>query len=118
VGAATRFRTATPIEATLPPRAVFGFSVSLSITASRYVWNFGDGESLDVPATEANRNVTHTYRVGGAKTVTLRTFYTATFTISGDPTVNALDGTADVPGIPTTLAAREARTQLEAGQPG
>ena len=119
VGAVTKFATPTPLRATLPPKTVLGFPVTLTVTATRYVWDFGDGESLSVAATAAAQSVEHVYRVPGDKQVTVRTFYTATFTVPGTGlTDEPLDGVAEVPGVPTVLDAAEARTQLEAGPRG
>ncbi len=108
----TRFRSTTPPRATLPPRPVLGMDVTLSITATRYGWDFGDGTRQTVVATDRAPRTEHIYRQPGPHSVRLRTFYTATFTIAGDSTVYPLDGTADVPGRPTRMDAREARTEL------
>jgi len=115
VGAVTRFSTSTPSSTTLPPKPVLGLDVRLSIKASRYVWDFGDGTALEAAADGVPPRAEHTYRSAGPVAVTLRTYYTATFTIEGSDVVYPLDGTADVPGQPTPITAREARTQLEAG---
>ena len=78
------------------------------------MWDFGDGTTLERAADGGRPRAEHTYRAAGPMQVTLRTYYTATFTIEGSDVVYPLDGTADVPGEPTALTAREARTQLEA----
>ena len=114
VGALTRFRTNTPSSRALPPRPILGLDVTLSIKATRYAWDFGDGTTSEVPAGNGRPRAEHTYRAPGAMQVTLRTFYSATFTIEGSDTVYPLEGTADVPGEATPITAREARTQLEA----
>jgi len=119
VGAATRLSTDAPLRATLPPKTILGYSVTLTVTATTYAWDFGDGSTLVLPASEAHRAVEHVYRVAGDVTVSLRTIYTATFSVAGTALVDEpLQGTADVPGPPTTLNAAEARTQLEAGPTG
>lgn len=115
-GARTRLRTDAPLQVDLPPRMILGHRVILSISARRYVWSFGDGDTATVPATDSGRLAEHTYHGSGGRQITLRTFYTASFTALGTDLVNvALDGEADVPGSPTTIGIREARTQLEAG---
>ena len=113
VGAKTRFSTGSPSTRSLPPKPIFGLDVTLTITASGYRWDFGDGTTRDAPADDPQ--VEHVYRTAGPKQVTLRTFYTATFTVEGDATVYPLQGTADVPGPEEQVVAREARTQLEGG---
>lgn len=114
--AATRFSTTTPASGALPPRPVLGTPVTLAFQAVGYRWDFGDGAIMDVQANGAPApRVEHTYREAGPKVVSLRTFYTATFTIEGSPTIYPLTGTAEVPGVPGQLAVREARTQLVDG---
>lgn len=111
--AATRFSTTTPASGALPPRPVLGTPVTLAFQAVGYRWDFGDRAIMDVQANGAPApRVEHTYREAGPKVVSLRTFYTATFTIEGSPTIYPLTGTAEVPGVPGQLAVREARTQL------
>ena len=111
--AKTRFSTSSPATRSLPPKPIFGLDVTLTITASGYRWDFGDGTVRDTGPD--GRQVEHVYRESGPKQVTLRTFYTATFTVEGDATVYPLQGTADVPGPAEEVVAREARTQLEGG---
>ena len=115
VGAITRFSTPTPPSAKLAPKQILGLDVTLSIKASRYVWDFGDGTTLEAAAEGDQPRAEHTYRAAGPMNVTLRTYYSATFTIEGSEVVYPLEGTADVPGEPTSITAREARTQLEGG---
>lgn len=116
VNAATRFSSDSPAMLTLPPRTVLGYQVTLSITASAYRWDFGDGSVQEVrPSGSVPPGTEHTYRVAGPKTVGLLSTYTATFTIAGSPTVYPLTGTAVVPGIPAQLGVREARTELVDG---
>ncbi len=112
VNAATRLTTTTPPTATLPPKPVLGMSVTLRIKATGYLWDFGDGSTVRAAATGSKPRVEHTYREPGRKDVRLRTLYSATFTIAGSPTVYPLQGTADVPGRPTQVVAREARSEL------
>ena len=114
VGAATRFTTSTPPTAVLPPKPILGLPVTLSIKAMGYVWDFGDGSTLTSSATSSPPRAVHTYRTAGAMQVGLRTYYSATFTIEGSEPIYPMEGTADVPGPPTDLTARQARTQLEA----
>ncbi len=115
VGAETRFLSKTPATATLPPKPVLGMDVTLSIRATGYEWDFGDGTVLEAAADGGKPRSEHTYRDPGVKEVRLRTFYSATFTIAGSPTVYPLEGTADVPGRVTVVRAREARTELVDG---
>ncbi len=117
-GATTLFSTPTPPRAVLPPKDVLGYRVTLTVTASRYVWDFGDGSTQTVPAATGAPSTRHVYRTAGPLTVTLRTYYTATFTINGGTEALPLAGEADVPGTPTPLTVREARSQLEAGAQG
>lgn len=113
VGASTRFSTDSPQTLALPPKQILGLGVTLTITASGYRWDFGDGTGAETGP--AGRQVEHVYRLAGPKQVSVRTYYTATFTVEGDDAVYPLQGTADVPGPAEDLAAREARTQLEDG---
>ena len=114
MGAVTRFTTDSPPSTSLAPRPVLGLDVTLSIKATRYVWDFGDGTTLQAPASGSRPSAEHIYREPGPMSVTLRTFYSATFTIEGSDVVYPLEGMAEVPGQPTSIAALEARTQLEA----
>lgn len=115
-GAVTRLSTPSAAKVTLPPKTVLGLKVTLSVTAVSYRWEFGDGTSqVLTSAAGGPPHAEHVYRRTGVQQATLRTAYSATFTIAGDPTVYPLDGTADVPGLPTAIGVREARTQLEAG---
>lgn len=114
-GAVTRLSTGTPAKATLPPKTVLGLRVVLTVTAVSYRWDFGDGAGVTVRSGGALPHAEHVYRATGPQQVSLRTVYSATFTMAGDPAVYPLDGTADVPGASTPLVVREARTQLEAG---
>ena len=113
VGARTRFSTSSPRALSLPPKPIFGLAVTLRIEVSGYRWDFGDGTTAEAPAGGAQ--VEHVYREAGEVSASLRTFYTATFTVEGDGTVYPLQGTADVPGDAVPVVAREARTQLEGG---
>ncbi len=114
VNVATRFRTTTPPPATLPPKPVLGMPVTLSIRATGYVWDFGDGTRLRAEPRDGRPRSEHTYREPGVYEARLRTYYSATFTIAGSPTVYRLEGTADVPGRATEIVAREARSELVA----
>lgn len=116
-GAVTKFRSTSPLRQALAPRQVLGLPVTLTVTASRYIWDFGDGTTTSTGAGTAS-TAEHTYRVAGTLQVSLETLYSATFTIGDDPTTYPLDGLADVPGAPRPLPVREARTQLEAGPGG
>lgn len=114
--AVTRLAGTTPGTATLAPRPVLGLDVTLTITAVRYLWSFGDGTTQVAAAASGSLPRTeHKYDVAGPAQVSLRTYYTATFTIADDPQVYPLPGEADVPGAPSVLVVREARTQLVDG---
>lgn len=117
VGAMTLLSTSSPRELSLPPRSVLGQPVNLRLKAVQYVWTFGDNALVDERADETSARVGHVYRAAGVVAPSLRTLYSATFTIGADSTVYALDGLADVPGPPAVLIVREARSQLEAGHP-
>ena len=67
VGAKTRFSTGSPRTRTLPPKPIFGLDVTLSIEASGYRWDFGDGTTRDSPT--ENPQVEHVYRESGPKQV-------------------------------------------------
>lgn len=115
VGAVSLFSTPSSATVSLPPRDILGFSVTLKLTAVDYLWDFGDGTTVAASPADGAPATEHVYRQAGPMAVTLRTSYTATFTVAGSDVVYPLDGTAVVPGAPTELVAREARTQLEAG---
>ena len=86
------------------------------MTATKYLWAFGDGATAEVlPDTALTAQ--HVYRAAGPMAVSLRSFYTGTFTIGGAADVYPLDGVAEVPGQANVLPVGQARTQLEAGAP-
>lgn len=115
-GAVTRLSSSVPTQTKLPPKVILGYSVTLEITATQYAWDFGDGTSATLPATKANRHVEHTYRGTGTHHITLKSYYRATYSVSGTSLrQEPLAGQAEIPGPVTVLTARQARTQLEAG---
>ena len=115
VGAVTQFSSSAPLDTDLPPKTILGFAVTLHITATRYVWDFGDGELVAQAAGNGSPSAVHTYRATGVHNVRLETFYTATFSVGADPTRLPLAGVADVLGPNLALQAGQARTQLESG---
>jgi hypothetical protein len=115
-GAVTLFTSDMPAQFALPPRTILGYPVTVSVSASRYVWVFGDGQTAS--ASPGALRTEHVYRTAGPMSVSLRCFYTGTFTIGDSPTVYELDGEADVPGQAQQLPVEQARTQLEAGPTG
>lgn len=115
VNAVTLFASPAQRELDLPPVQILGVAVTLRLRAVEYRWEFGDGTTSTVTPSQAPAQTEHVYRRPGSQPVTLRTTYTATFTLAGSDVVYPLDGTADVTGPVTQLVAREARTQLEAG---
>lgn len=114
-GAVTRVQGSTDARIVLPSRTVLGFGVVVTVSATRYVWDFGDGEVSSVPVGSGHPVADHVYRTAGPLTPSLRAFYSGSFTIAGSAQVYQLDGLAEVPGQPQPLTVREARTQLEAG---
>lgn len=115
VGAVTQFSSNAPLDTDLPPKTILGFAVTLHITATRYVWDFGDGELVAQAAGNGSPSAVHTYRATGVHHVRLETFYTATFSVGADPARLPLAGVADVLGPNIALQAAQARTQLESG---
>ena len=113
-GAVTRFSSDTPRRFALAPQTILGFSVTVTVTATQYVWLFGDGASALVPS-GGGLAAEHVYRTAGPMAVSLRSSYTGTFTIGGAAEVYPLDGVAEVPGQQRVLPVGQARTQLEAG---
>ena len=115
VGAVTQFSSNAPLDTDLPPKTILGFAVTLHITATRYVWDFGDGELVAQAAGNGSPSAVHIYHATGVHNVRLETFYTATFSVGADPTRLPLAGVADVLGPNLALQAGQARTQLESG---
>jgi hypothetical protein len=98
--------------------ATFGpAGVRLTITATpAYVWDFGDGtppyETRSPGGPYPTGDVTHTYRAPGARTVTLTTRWSATFTVT---TAQGTFGPYDVGGAPLAPSTTQAVRVREAG---
>ena len=114
-GAVTRVEGSTDRQLVLAPQAVLGFRVTVTVTAARYVWDFGDGATEVASVGSGRPRAEHVYRVAGPMRLSLRAYYTGSFTLAGSARVFPLEGEADVPGQAQALLVREARTQLEAG---
>lgn len=109
---------AEPLSATFGPA---GTRMTIDATPT-YVWDWGDGsepyETTSTGGPHPTGDVTHVYRHHGARTVTLTTRWSATFTV-----VTALGtfGPFDVPGAPiaptttTRIRVQEARAETVSG---
>ena len=110
----TKFATTTPRISTLPPQKILGFEVVVTVTATDYLWDFGDGDTARASA--SSRPIQdHVYLRAGTILASLRTTYSATFQIAGRPESTTLPGLAEVPGVPISLTVATAQSQLEAG---
>ncbi|HEX7355958.1 MAG TPA: PKD domain-containing protein [Mycobacteriales bacterium] len=96
-----------------------GYTLQISVAATRYDWSFGDGATLvtnDPGAGPPDGSARHTYSAAGDYTVTARIEYGATYSVV---TPFGTFGPQTVPGGPvrtlpalTTLHVREAHAGL------
>jgi hypothetical protein len=110
----THFSTSTSTQL-LPVRAILGKQVTVLAQAERYDWHWGDGTiSGNAGAGSEASPVLHEYSQAGSVGPYVSVTWSGTFTIAGDPTTYAIDGTATTDGPPAALAVRLARSELVA----
>ena len=93
---------------------ILGTDVAITATPTNYAWDFGDGATLtttDPGLPWPDGTLTHTYLHAGEYRLALTTTWSATYTVTDDPAVR------DVPGTATTtsavaLSAQERRSHL------
>jgi len=98
------------------PLVVLGQPVRVRVTAAGFRWSFGDGGVLvtaDPGAPYPDLRTTHVFRRPGVTSVALTTSYRGEYAVAGGPWV-PIEGTADVPSPPVSLAVVDARAHLVA----
>ncbi len=114
----TLLNVPTNVMVHAPPAIVtttlLGLPVRVRATAVRYLWSFGDGQTLDTTdpgAPYPDLRTTHTYLDPGTMAITLLTSYEGEYSVAGGPWL-PVDGTAQVPSTPVPLDVIEMRAEL------
>lgn len=115
VNVPTAFSAGTAAPVTFTP-TILGTRVTITAKPTQWEWTFGDGATLTTttPGTPRRPDVAHEYTRAGDMASSVRVTWTGIFTIEGSPEVFAIQTPAFVQGPPTTVAVREARTELVA----
>lgn len=96
---------------------LLGRAVRIRPVVQQYIYRFGDGERLgptpDPGGPWPTGQVQHTYRRTGDAPVSVTAQYRGQFSIDGGPW-QQVDETVTIPGPPTVVQVREARTRLQA----
>ncbi len=106
----TRFTTDAPASYDIP-LTLLGLPVTITATARRWTWHFGDGTSATTTAPGTGGRVEHVYRSSSELGAHVAIEWSGTYRIGGGPTL-PITGTATTVGEPTPLAVRQARTDL------
>jgi hypothetical protein len=106
----TRFTTDAPASYDIP-LTLLGQPVTITATARRWTWHFGDGSTATTTAAGTRARVEHTYRSAVDLGAYVVIEWSGTYRIGGGA-VLPINGTATTVGEPTALAVKEARTDL------
>ena len=106
----TRFTTDAPASYDIP-LTLLGQQVTITATARRWTWHFGDGTSASTTAAGTKGRVEHVYRTSNTLGAHVVIEWSGTYRIGAGPTLPIL-GTATTVGEPTPLAVRQARSEL------
>ncbi|HEY1133197.1 MAG TPA: PKD domain-containing protein [Nocardioides sp.] len=105
------FTTAAPIATTV---TVLGYAVELDITATSFVWDFGDGTTTTTATPGApypDLDVTHPYSRVGTYETSVTVTWSADFRVDGGAW-QTVDGTVVMASEPVALDVREATPVL------
>ena len=106
----TRFATDAPASYDIP-LTLLGQSVTITATARRYTWHFGDGTTSSTTAAGTDGRVEHTYRTAAPVGAHVVIEWSGTYRIGGGASL-PITGTATTVGDPAPLEVKQARTEL------
>ena len=106
----TRFTTDAPASYDIP-LTLLGQPVTITATARRWTWHFGDGASASTTSPGTAGLVEHVYRSSTELGAYVVIEWSGTYRIGAGPS-QPITGTATTVGDPTPLAVRQARTDL------
>jgi hypothetical protein len=106
----TRFSTDAPDSYDIP-LTLLGQPVTITATARRWTWHFGDGTTASTTATGTDGRVEHTYRTAAAVGAHVVIDWSGTYRIGGGAQL-PITGTATTVGDPTPLEVKQARSEL------
>ena len=106
----TRFSTDAPASYDIP-LTLLGQSVTITATAQRWTWHFGDGTSASTTASGTDGRVEHTYRTAASVGAHVVIEWSGTYRIGGGAQL-PITGTATTVGDPAPLEVKQARSEL------
>jgi hypothetical protein len=106
----TRFSTDAPDSYDIP-LTLLGQSVTITATARRWTWHFGDGTTASTTAAGTDGRVEHTYRTPAPVGAHVVIEWSGTYRIGGGAQL-PISGTATTVGDPTPLQVKQARSEL------
>ena len=106
----TRFSTDAPASYDIP-LTLLGQSVTITATARRWTWHFGDGQTASTTAAGTGGRVEHTYRTAASVGAHVEIEWSGTYRIGGGAEL-PITGTATTVGDPTPLQVKQARSEL------
>ena len=109
----TRFTTDAPASYDIP-LTLLGQPVTITATARRWTWHFGDGSTAATTAAGTRGRVEHTYRSPATVGAYVVIEWSGTYRIGGGPAL-PINGTATTVGDPTAVAVKQARAELVHG---
>ena len=110
VNIATIFTTDAPGSYDIP-LTLLGQPVTITATARRWTWHFGDGTTAATTAAGTRGRVEHVYRRAAPLGPYVVIEWSGTYRIGGGSPL-PINGTATTTGDPTPLTVRQARTEL------
>ena len=109
----TRFSTDAPDSYDIP-LTLLGQSVTITATAQRWTWHFGDGTTASTTAAGTKGRVEHTYRTAGSLGAHVVIEWSGTYRIGGGA-AQPITGTATTVGDVAPLQVKQARSELVHG---
>jgi len=106
----TRFSTDAPASYDIP-LTLLGQSVTITATARRWTWHFGDGTTATTTAAGTDGRVEHTYTSATPVGAHVVIEWSGTYRIGGGAAL-PITGTATTIGDPTPLEVKQARSEL------
>ncbi len=106
----TRFSTDAPDSYDIP-LTLLGQSVTITATARRWTWHFGDGTTATTTAAGTDGRVEHTYRTAASVGAHVVIEWSGTYRIGGGAEL-PITGTATTVGDPAPLEVKQARSEL------
>jgi hypothetical protein len=106
----TRFTTDAPDSYDIP-LTLLGQSVTITATARRWTWHFGDGEAASTTAAGTDGLVEHTYRTAASVGAHVVIEWSGTYRIGGGAEL-PITGTATTVGDAAPLQVKQARSEL------